>query len=85
MSAECSTCGSDLVYGPEEWPQGHCEPCRLRSRITELEAQRENCRLHHIKSVDDYDREHVVPLLRRITELEAEVERLRDAYKGVKP
>lgn len=30
MSAECGTCGTDLVYG-EEWPDMFCQVCDLRS------------------------------------------------------
>jgi hypothetical protein len=28
VSAECSTCGCDIVYGDDDWPIGHCPVCK---------------------------------------------------------
>lgn len=35
MSAECDACGTDLPY------DGECVPCGLRTRISELEKERD--------------------------------------------
>jgi hypothetical protein len=37
MSAECSRCGTDLVYGTEdEWPDMHCPVCVERDEVERL-------------------------------------------------
>ncbi len=46
MSAECSTCGTDLVYGAD-YPDMYCLPCRYRQERdaanTALEREQEEC------------------------------------------
>lgn len=46
MSAECHTCGSDLVYPEGTWPLGECPVCtrvkeadELRARVEQLEEE----------------------------------------------
>lgn len=41
MSAECGTCGFDIVYPPGTWPVGECLNCKQADRIKELEEQLE--------------------------------------------
>lgn len=37
MSAECSTCGFDLVYPVGTWPIGECQACEDRAALQKAE------------------------------------------------
>ena len=45
MSAECSKCGSDIVYPEGSWPVGRCEVCDLRAQVETLREAREPANL----------------------------------------
>ena len=36
MSAECSRCGSDIVYPVGTWPVGECERCVFEDKLEAL-------------------------------------------------
>lgn len=38
MSAECSKCGSDIVYPEGTWPIGECQVCYLRAAVERYAA-----------------------------------------------
>ena len=57
MSAECGTCGMDLVYGTsEEDGLGYCIVCRLKARVAELEEQHEKDYQAYLDATFERDR-----------------------------
>ena len=47
MSAECDVCGADLVYGDDDWPQGHCDRCLWRDHAVEAVRALRNVQWWH--------------------------------------
>ena len=69
MSAECSKCGTDLVYG-DEYPDMFCEPCDLRSRLALAETENEHLRAAYVRLVERL-RLATPESLRAVTEVDA--------------
>jgi hypothetical protein len=56
VSAECSKCGSDIVYPPGTWPVGNCPRCSEEKCVAVLEAERDAERQMRHDCVRDCER-----------------------------
>jgi len=76
MSAECSQCGSDIVYPEGTWPIGQCPVCSRDERIELLEAVVEAVKEYDLKRRTDVMKADIAwrALLAVIAELESDVQ-----------